>query len=63
MATPHNTAIKNLYAGLGYVCVQRAENGEILKKEQIYKIKYFTKEKICYNEIVVTFFILRLYFN
>jgi len=57
MATPHNTAIKNLYAGLGYVCVQRAENGEILKKEQIYKIKYFTKEKICYNEIVVTFFI------
>ena len=27
-----NSAAKNLYAGLGYVFVQRAENGEILEK-------------------------------
>ena len=27
-----NTAAKNLYAGLGYVFVQRAESGEILEK-------------------------------
>ncbi|EPF31864.1 hypothetical protein HMPREF9194_02219 [Treponema maltophilum ATCC 51939] len=28
-----NSAAKNLYAGLGYVFVQRAENGEILEKK------------------------------
>ena len=31
-AADFNTAAKNLYAGLGYVFVQRAENGEILEK-------------------------------
>lgn len=36
-----NTAAKNLYAGLGYVFVQRAENGEILEKRTVVQNKTF----------------------
>lgn len=34
-----NTAAKNLYAGLGYVFVQRAESGEILEKRTVIQNK------------------------
>lgn len=34
-----NTAAKNLYAGLGYVFVQRAESGEILEKRTVVQNK------------------------
>lgn len=34
-----NTAAKNLYAGLGYGFIQRAENGEILEKRTVVQNK------------------------
>ena len=34
-----NTAAKNLYAGLGYVFIQRAESGEILEKRIVVQNK------------------------
>lgn len=39
-----NSAAKNLYAGLGYVFIQRAKNGEILEKNGC------TKENTCLKQ-------------
>ena len=40
-----NTAAKNLYAGLGYGFIQRAENGEILEKRTDLSRKLFHKRE------------------
>ena len=40
-----NSAAKNLYVGLGYVFVQRAENGEILEKRTDLSRKLFHKRE------------------
>ena len=40
-AADSNTAAKNLYAGLGYGFIQRAESGEILEKRTDVQNKRF----------------------
>lgn len=44
-AADSNTAAKNLYAGLGYVFVQRAESGDILEKRTDLSRKLFHKRE------------------
>lgn len=44
-AADFNTAAKNLYAGLGYVFIQRAKNGEILEKRIDLSRKLFHKRE------------------